>query len=69
MECLTYAYHYNKETFLSTFTHNVFSGFRMMYWSNDNNIEAAAMDGRQRHHLVRSSRTIRDLTVHSEGRL
>ena len=69
MECLSYAYHYNKEAPLSTFTHIVFSGFRMMYWDTGYSIEAAAMDGRQRHHLVRSSRTIRDLTVHSEGRL
>ena len=68
MECLSYAYHYNKETFLNTFTHNVFSGFRMMYWSTYYSIEAAAMDGRQ-YHMVHSSYSIRDLTIDSEGGL
>ena len=69
MESLSYAYHYNKEALLNTFTHIVFSGFRTMYWSTDNSIEAAAMDGRQRYHLVRSSNSVRDLTIDSKGRL
>ena len=69
MECLSYAYHYNKEAPLSTFTHIVFSGFRTMYWSTDYSIEAAAMDGRQHHQLVRSSNYIRDLTIDPEGGL